>query len=312
MLILAFASIARAEDDSIPKVVPRVFAIELVRPERAGNVFEVSLRAERKIGYRGGPRADDSIEKAKNARVQTRSQLIELDAHVEVLKVDSEGRVLKQALTVTRWKFDDDDDGDLEFDLLRKMLIAETIDGETQFSIDGEPVNEYHCELLRMIVTTYRGGGSVDAEFGSRQRRKVGETWPVHLDDEAKAAFGRSLPTEASWQKALPAGTAKLTKVATVANVPCLFLDVEFECSNSPALRELFSDSGDENVPVEHTELTYSFSGQYPVDSARHCARQRETCRFMAITTTTDESYWVQQVVEDTVTREFRNAREKD
>lgn len=309
-MILAFGSIARAQDDSIPEVVPREFAIELVRPERVGNTFDASFRAEMRFSLRGGLQPKD-VERAKTEELAT-GLLMEMDARVEILKVDGEGRVLKQALTVTQWNFDDNDDGP-EFDLRRKVLIAETIGGETQFSIDGEPVNENHCELLRMIVTTYRGGKTIDDEFGSKPRRRIDDTWTATLDHSGdKPTFGRSLPGAVPLKKVLSSGVARLTRIDKSGDVPCLVLEAEFNCSNCPAWNDVSDDVLEKNVVVEDVEFAHSFSGHYPVDRAERCRKQRESFSWMLYGKRRGAVSLVEHRTELIVTREFRNAREPE
>ncbi|MEX0701063.1 MAG: hypothetical protein WD069_03120 [Planctomycetales bacterium] len=279
------------------------YEIRLDRPERVGNKYAVSLRAETRgvirpvAGERPLPESLKSLEKTP---WQTGLEL-ELDASVEVLKVDGAGRVLKQALTVERWLLDDQDNGE-GFDPQSKVIVAETIDGETRFTLDGRPVGEYYSEILRIVVATHTGGRTLDATYGTTKRRKIGESWTMKADaDFIERLVGKDrLPSGISLSDVGPSATVKLTKMERNGAAG-------FQVDSSFHRTGIFAGGPpvEEGASIERSELKHSFSGRYPLDPAARCLRQVESRRWEIVTKFPGQDYLMLQGVEQVVTRKF-------
>ena len=61
------------------------------------------------------------------------------------------------------------------------MVTAQTLEGKTIYRIDDEPLEKKARDILSDIIKTKtRNSMKDDDVFGSKKRRKVGETWSMN------------------------------------------------------------------------------------------------------------------------------------
>jgi hypothetical protein len=296
-LLLFACAVMTAEGNSLA----REHEIKLNRPEKVGNNYRVSLRGTTTVhmvpvkGKQPLPPHYLKLALAKPSIVCS----IELDATVKILKVDTAGHVLKKALTVECWKVEEGDD-EFELDLTGKVIIAETVKGATQLKIDATRIKEYESDILRIVVATYTGGGFQDANFGSQQRRKVRETWPVKIDDALVTGLLTGLsPDRFRLNAKKLAGTVQLVSVECNAGSECLRVDVTIrgsDCLDGPLRRD--------GMLITKTEVESSFTGQYPMDRKGRCAHSIESRRWTIVSRNL-EGVSIKQSVEESVDRKI-------
>ncbi len=279
------------------------YEIKLDRLEKVGNKYKVSLKGATTfhiVLIKGKKPLPPGLLKLTQAKPVTVIS-IELDAAVEVLRVDAAGRVLKKALTVERFEVYDFDD-EFELDLTAgKVIIAETVEGATQFRLNRTRIKEHESQILGMVVTTYTGRGFQDANFGNNRRRKVSDTWPVRIDDVlAKGLFRNVQPDDLVVDKAKLEGNVKLVSVEQSAGIHFLRIDAQMR-----GIDCLVGDLSDDNVAIEKTGVEFSFSGWYPTDQTMRCLSSVQSRRCSVLMRSPKYDYFMKHSIEETVERKI-------
>lgn len=88
-------------------VVAQGYAIKVDRPEQVGNVYSVVIKGTREgslVGIEGDVPLPESFTTKQTTKISA-----ELDATIQILDTDRNGRVLKQSISVNRFQFDTDE-----------------------------------------------------------------------------------------------------------------------------------------------------------------------------------------------------------
>ena len=197
------------------------YQIKLHRPMKLGDKFELSIVSTVK-------ETTTTKSDGKQLDKEEAAYKVELTGELEVLGVDAKGRPLKLALTVSRGIVTEGDDI-VPFLARNEVLTAETSEGETQYSIDGEDLQQEYAEILRTILPTIHPEDlDEDQLYGSSKPRKTGETWSVDAD-----AVAKQIRRELSELKQVEVtGQVKLAGLETYEGRECLLLVGEQKLSN--------------------------------------------------------------------------------
>jgi len=164
--VVLFTTSAFAED----------YRIQFSRPMKAGDRYWL-VATEKK---------NRSVEIIRDGNVVQRSDestTVTLKAIVEILKVDRHGGPLRKTVTIERFV---DDQGTK---LLNEgdVVLAETMNGKTVYRLDEKDLPARAEEHLADLIKTKSGTKiSDDALFGSKEKRRVGESWTVNSQLAAK------------------------------------------------------------------------------------------------------------------------------
>jgi len=258
------------------KVANQTFAIRLGRPERAGNVYDVSLRGARRWSFTGveGTAVLPELYKSGASTLIT----IELDARVRIIRVDKRGQVLQKELAITRWEFDDEGEGE-GLDLEGKTLLVSWNDGVARFMVDGRQLGDYESEILQVVLSHDMGESRVDARLGSKQPRRIGESWPAEVDRAAleEVLFLRmpsSRGENVSCRRAK--GSVKLLERKPYRGIDCLHITARQEWQDF-----LPSDMvAKEDMKILASTMVSTARGYFPVQTGLRCLLSRQSRRF--------------------------------
>jgi hypothetical protein len=236
-------------------VCSRVFAqdyeIRMERPEKAGVKYELTASGS-ESEYMTMSDPNQVIKEGKS------SISGELKGLVTILETDEMMRESKIKLTVSRCAITIDGK-DYENNVLTKgtEIIALLDKPKETFLIDNKPVPEEIGKFLSLFFTTNSSVLTDDDVFGTKERKKVGDSWPVNSTLAAKDLTGFEMPVAPEDVK----GSTKLEKLVDVDGIKCLYLRGKLQINNmTPPLPPGFT--------IDLSNMTALFSGEFPVDTS--------------------------------------------
>jgi len=112
-----------------------------------------------------------------------------LVADFKVLDADDAGNSLSEALTIRSWTATEEYD-DAESPVLPRgaKVVARAGSEKTQYTVDGAKPNKRVLRHLESVLSLSPADKVVhnDDVFGSKERRKIGETWPINREKAAE------------------------------------------------------------------------------------------------------------------------------
>ena len=218
-LLLTLAASASAAD----------YPIKFQRPFKAGQAFAFSATDT----YRAGEKLDLPNGSSTNSSNVRR---IALDADVRIDKVDAQGAALIQSFTLQRLTLQSTNGGASDPVILQETNPAAPAPAVKNLLPPGTDVTVTYTDsqpafalkkggllsddaLIALQQGTKRMSLS-DTVYGTKDRKKVGESWPV---DKSALPADRTKPGYID--PALITGTVTLKTLRTIAGLECLQLD---------------------------------------------------------------------------------------
>jgi hypothetical protein len=243
---------ARADEDA------ETFEIRLDRPSKVGEKYGVSSLVATKTISR-------VTTEGEQPRIVRDSVGIQLEGEIEVLAVTPRGAELKVACTFSKCTVTD---GDETHDVIPagKVIFAEWKDDKTVYAVklDGgktAPIPERLAglldDVLRISNPDDRGN---DAVFGTKEKQKVGATWPANAEAAVKELEREGMKVAAEDV----GGSTRLVEKTKAGGVDCLKLETKFTAKNT-------SSSGRgpaKEMTLEKGELSVTVTTVMPVDPA--------------------------------------------
>lgn len=175
---------------------------------------------------------------------------VELIADVTVLQTDSKGHNTGESLTVISSKLTKE--GATTPMLPQGSVVIAMVQGDDiVFKMNGKPVEAELGKALSSAVTLFTGGPDDDELFGTRIKRKVGESWGINSD--AAITFLKELDAQAAKEDIK--GVMTLEKVEDNQ----LFISGSMNVKN--VLLPLPS-----GFKAEAGEFRAEFSGRFPIE----------------------------------------------
>ena len=229
------------------------YEIRLFRPNKAGDRYRISVTGHqiRQVMLRSAS--------GETLRSERASFSVEMAGAVQVLEVDPKGNATRAAITVdTLVRVI----GLQRDELLRPgTLVTEQRAGARQeFQIDGRVVGPDLKDALDVALseTNDPGAPSDDELMGTRERKKVGERWPVNRERLASFCSQDSDINLAVAPQDIEGG-GTLAAVARVGDIDCLRVDVAMTILGRP--RDTKLPAGMEKAKIE-----INISALLPVD----------------------------------------------
>jgi hypothetical protein len=222
----------------------------------AAQDYQIRLEQPGKVGSKQrlsgiGAQTDRATITSSGKLVQSTESAftIELTADVTELEIEAKGHVTRKSLLVISSKITKEG---VTKPLLPQgtVVFASAENGTTVFKVNGEPVAEDVAKGLSSLISVYTGGPSDDELFGTRIRRRVGESWSLNAD--AVMAFLKEIDAQAPNEGI--SGTTTLQKVE----------DDHLVISGSINVKKLVMPlpSG---FKCDEGELRAEFSGRFPI-----------------------------------------------
>ena len=223
------------------------YEIRLNRPSAVGNVYEFSAAAS-------------SLEQATVAvpgrapRGTSSSITAKLRGTVTVLDVDALKRESRIRLMVTECLASLD--GAAEKELLAKG--AEVIARRRETLVDGKEAPPEIAKVLELFISFPGTQVTDDDVFGTKERRKVGDSWSMDTAVAAQDLAARGIIVAPKDLR----GSTKVETLIVVEGTPCLRLTAGMEASGIVPPAMPFA-----RVTLEKSAMTAGFSGDFPVDA---------------------------------------------
>jgi hypothetical protein len=177
---------------------------------------------------------------------------VECEAAAKVLAVNAQGEATQLSLSQVKCVRTD---GSEKKSLLPDgaVVVAEAKADQDVFTVNGAPPAQEAQAALDLVINLGKGKSSDDEVFGTRQRQKVGDRWPVNAEAAAK-----DIQKIAKVAKDDITGSVTLEKVVKVGDVDCLQIAGEMTVSN-------FAPPTPPDAPPANVTLRILFSGLVPV-----------------------------------------------
>jgi hypothetical protein len=183
---------------------------------------------------------------------------IELQADIETLSREK-GTPTKLKILITQLKCDQNG-RPIELVPIGSALIAENKNHLTVFSyINGDRISDDIQNLLRMAISISEDSNADDKAFGTKERKKVGDTWDINRN------FAVSKLKQFGWQvdPEKIAGSCTLREIVKDQGIDCMRININMEMHDVNAL-QIPAD-----VKLTKLTLNCNMSGLFPVDISK-------------------------------------------
>ena len=245
----------------------RTYEIRLTRPLRAGAEYRLEGTGEiaRELSVSSG---------AQTAQQEKSVRLFALAARVRVLGVDEKGRETQVSLLIE--KCVSDEDGKRCELLAQGTVVTGRVEERREvFAVEGAAVGTEAQEALELFVSLAAGGPTDDEVFGTPERVRVGDVWPVNVASAAADARREGLPL----RDEDVSGQVTLAETTAVDGVACLRLRGVLAVAQAslPGLPQ--------GMDVRQGELRVEVSGVFPVDTSemRRASSVKQTLKVTAV-----------------------------
>jgi hypothetical protein len=228
------------------------YEIRLDRPLKEGDRFRMSATGT----------LVNSTTITRGEEVLRRDDLsvkAELQALVQILEIDDRGRPLKKSLGIEYFVYGTGNEM-TEALPTGAVIIAETVAGRTDFSMEHGRLPGMAKAALQMVVSTYTGDmPDDDLIFGTTEFQEIGDSWGVHAQTFARAMRANGVMLQ---PQALD-GTVTLENVEKIEGVECLRVQADI------TVQDLSMDEMPEGVTHREGSAVFSVTGLYPTDSSK-------------------------------------------
>jgi hypothetical protein len=234
------------------------YEIRLTRDARAGEKYNLTA---------SGVLSEQMTMSAKGTVLQKNAAFhtMKLEGIVTVLEVDKLKEERKLRLDISKCLVSAGGNAE-EQEVLKKgtQVVAQIKDGQEEFLVDGNVAPKDVAKLLGHFISLRAGQVNDDHIFGTKERKKVGDSWPVNSVKAAADLSTKGMKVSPENIK----GNTMLEKLVVVDGRECLKLDAKIDMSNI----SLPLPSG---LTVEKSDMSATFSGEFPVDvSIRRLSEQ--------------------------------------
>jgi hypothetical protein len=253
--LLSVCAVAGAQD----KPDANAYMIKLARPLKVGMKYAMSAdgalvrQVTLKRGFVTQKRPDDGFG-------------VRFEGTVEVLALDDIGEEAKVACTVDKC-IRLTSDGETELVPKGKVLIAEGKGKDTVFSLkDGGDLPKEASDALELVISLDTNDKLTDDDLlGTKEKKKVGESWPVTPENIAKDSERVGVAVKPEDVE----GSFRLDGLQKVGDTECLKLSGNLKVKH---LVTKSDENEDDRLPegyvVEGGSMEAKYSGLFPVDMA--------------------------------------------
>jgi hypothetical protein len=227
-------------------VLAQDYEIRLHRPHRVGE--------KEKILVVGKESQEMSMSSAgKVMREDKKEFTVELDCVSTVLAISPTGKVTRLSFEVSKLVRKD---AGLQKEVLPRgtVVVASKAGRKTVFEVDGNAVAPEVAQALDLVMTVSGSDGTDDELFGTRERKRVGDSWSVN-----KEAVTQMMSNDPRMAVKDVAGKVTLKEVVKDASGPRLLVTFDVTAKAAPAGATPGVSSQDGTIIMKGT-------GEFPVD----------------------------------------------
>jgi hypothetical protein len=238
-------------------VAAQDYAIKLGLPLKVGQRYQFTAT--------GSQSSENTVTAEERVvRNQKEELSLEMESEVTVLAIDAKGRSTKESHTIKKLL-----QGEGKQPLLEAgtKVVASRPGSKQVFEIAGEPVADDVAKALELALEITSGGPTDDEIFGTTDRKKVGDRWPMNdalalQDGNAKLAGSGLAITKIT-------GATTLQKVTKAGAVDVLHLAADLTATLAPAAQSPFT--------IADSTMTAAFTGAFPTDPTKSVHQEGET-----------------------------------
>ncbi len=201
LAILSLGGLQAAED----------YAIRLVPVEKPGSKYGIigSVHEVKKLVI---------LVEGKLAKQETMDEVRNFEADVEVAQVNGYGVATKLSVRVKKYTVTSA--GETREALPKGSVITASVkEGKKVYLVNEQEAEVSVARALKEFITLYDAKGPKDdTVFGTQERKKVGDVWPIHGEMALKELAGKQMEVRAEDLS----GEAKLEGVVEVDGQKCL------------------------------------------------------------------------------------------
>lgn len=191
------------------------YEIRLTRDVRAGEKYNLTA---------SGSLSEKMIMSAQGQVIQKNASTHEmmLEGIVTVLEVDDLKEERKLSLDISRCLVSAGGESGQK-EVLKKgtQIVAQRKNGHDEFLVDGEAAAKDVATLLGHFISLRSGHVNDDHIFGTKERKKVGDSWPVNRDKAAADLTAKGIKVA----RENITGNTTLEKLVEVDGRKCLKLN---------------------------------------------------------------------------------------
>jgi len=239
-------------------------------PDKA---YEVRLHRPFKVGMKYSLTADGALVRQvtiKRGDVKTNQPDdgfgVRLEGTVEVLALDQIGEEAKISCTVEKCARITSE-GEAVLVPKGKVFIAEGKGKDTKFSLkDGGEMPKEASEALELVISLDTNDTLTDDDLlGTKDKKKVGETWKVSSENVAKDSERVGVTVKPQDVE----GSFRLDGIEKVGAIECLKLSGNLKVKHLLTKADENEDDGlPEGFVVEGGSMEAKYAGLFPVDSS--------------------------------------------
>lgn len=252
-----------------------LFAVILVLPlfSASAQEYEIRLRRANKPGDRiqttiAAREIKEMSATANGQPFQSEKQdsTVEFDGVVEILKVEAKGRATKVSATVDRLV--KKGTGGSSVIAPKGATIIASVNGLKQaYLINGSPAGAEATKALDLVFALSRGGPTDDEIFGTKEKKKVGESWNINAALAKKGLVETlRLPVKAL------SGKVTLKGIVNRAGGEALKISADMVIQAVPPLPA--------NLVMDKSTAEARLEGEFPVDFAHQLPDERMNMKF--------------------------------
>ena len=235
-----------------PALLAQDYEIRLTRALEDGDELKLSVAA--KMAIVTSQTVGDAAPKE-----QKQDMDVQFDGMEKVIAVDAHGRETKATLTVD--KFTVTAAGSTVDIAPKGTVISGAItDGKAGFQIDGKDVEPQVAQALAMVIQLSNGGPTDDEIFGTKDKKKKGDSWDINAD-VAKKSFA-----DASAGMEMPDLSGKTTINDDAGDA--LKISAAITGKVKPPLPPI--------VTLDDSSLTATFTGTFPKDVTKYSPEESQ------------------------------------
>jgi len=229
------------------------YEIKLARPGKKGDRYRIEASGEqlRQVALRSGGQTIPGSSEGFKVELAGEATVLEADAQGNVTRAQVRVSTLARVVGLRRDEMLD-----------AGTLVTESRAGARQrFQIDGRDVPPVIKDLLEVVLaeTTDPAVPNDDELVGTRERKKVGEGWPVNREGLARFVSGdRDISLEV--KPGDVEGSGRLAALEKVDGVECQRIDVAFSFLGTPRIDP-------PPPPGASAKVTVRMSNLVPVDT---------------------------------------------
>lgn len=233
------------------------YAIKLDQPFKVGQRYSLTAT--------GTESSDMTMSSAQcTPQSQKENQVVEMESVVTVLAADAQGRPTKESHEIVKLL-----QGAEKQPLLAvgTKVIASHPGRKTVFEIEDAPASGKVAKALALVVNITSGGSTDDDIFGTTERKKAGDSWPINETVAMKDANGKL--ASAGMNVTGVKGTTTLVNVTQAGGVDVSHIKATLNAAATPASGGPFTTG--------NTTLNATFTGAIPTDITKIAREDTET-----------------------------------